>query len=631
MATEKGLSGFDVRAAVTEWNRLLPLWVYKVYVIFPGVMVIRLHGKEHARHQLLIEPGRRAHLTGHPVSPPKNPPAFAMLLRKYLAGGRVLGIRQHGIQRIITFDIGKHERTYHLVIELFDQGNIILCDEDYRIIQPFSIHRFKERDVVTGAQYVFPPEGPATSGQEAFAEVLARDGRDIVRALAVGAMLGGQYAEYLVKSAGIEKATPASDADAALLHQAVADLLKRAETVIEPVMTRKECLPFPLDGSPGGREYALFNEALDAFYPPVSQARQGPAGAKEKVSREARIRAQQEAAVAKFNRNIARCERAVDAIYSNYPFVQELLATLQEARLSRSWQEIEAILKSQERGPATKVLAVYPDRAAVDVDLGERVTLVVGESVEANAARYYEETKKFRRKIAGASAAMERVRTRPERKTVTLQTMKKRWFHRFRWFYTSDGVLVVGGRDASQNEELVKKYMEGGDLFVHADVHGASVVIVKGTTARMDEVAAFAASYSGAWRSGHFSADVYSATPGQVSKTPESGEYVSRGSFIIRGERTYYRDVPLGVAIGLQRTPELGVIGGPQSAVKLRASPAVELRPGRFEPNDIAKKVLRILKEKVPADEQRGMKAVLNTEAVAAFVPPGGSDVLEEE
>jgi len=190
---------------------------------------------------------------------------------------------------------------------------------------------------------------------------------------------------------------------------------------------------------------------------------------------------------------------------------------------------------------------------------------------------------------------------------------------------------VVGGRDASQNEELVKKYMEGGDLFVHADVHGASVVIVKGTTARMDEVAAFAASYSGAWRSGHFSADVYSATPGQVSKTPESGEYVSRGSFIIRGERTYYRDVPLGVAIGLQRTPELGVIGGPQSAVKLRASPAVELRPGRFEPNDIAKKVLRILKEKVPADEQRGMKAVLNTEAVAAFVPPGGSDVLEEE
>ncbi|OPX67494.1 MAG: hypothetical protein A4E37_01382 [Methanoregulaceae archaeon PtaB.Bin056] len=631
MATEKGLSGIDVRAAITEWNRLLPLWVYKVYIISPGVMVIRLHGKEHARHQILIEPGRRAHLTAHPISPPKNPPAFAMLLRKYLQGGRVLGIRQHGIQRILIFDVGKHDRVYHLVVELFDQGNIVLCDDDYHIIQPFSTHRFREREVVAGACYAFPPEGPATSGFEAFAGFLANEERDVVRALAVGAMLGGPYAEYVVKAAGIDKTTPASGADPSLLYKAVTELLSRAETGIAPVMNSRECLPFALDTGARGGDFSLFNEALDAFYPPSGSKSQGPEKQKEKVSREARIRAQQEAAVAKFNKNIARCERAVDAIYSNYPFVQELLGTLQDARRSRSWQEIEAILKSQASGPATKVLAVYPDRAAVDVDLGERVTLVVGESVEANASRYYEEIKKFRRKIAGASTAMERVAARPERKVVTLPLMKKRWYHRFRWFYTSDGVLVVGGRDASQNEELVKKYMEGGDLFVHADVHGASVVIVKGSTAHMDEVAVFAASYSGAWRSGHFSADVYSATPGQVSKTPESGEYVSRGSFIIRGERTYYRDVALGVAIGLQRAPELGVIGGPPSAVRSRVSAVVELRPGRFEPNDIAKKVLRILKEKVPADEQRGMKAVLNTEAVAAFVPPGGSDILEEE
>ena len=39
--------------------------------------------------------------------------------------------------------------------------------------------------------------------------------------------------------------------------------------------------------------------------------------------------------------------------------------------------------------------------------------------------------------------------------------MKKLWYHRFRWFVTSDGVVVLGGRDASQNEELVKKYMGG--------------------------------------------------------------------------------------------------------------------------------------------------------------------------
>jgi hypothetical protein len=205
--------------------------------------------------------------------------------------------------------------------------------------------------------------------------------------------------------------------------------------------------------------------------------------------------------------------------------------------------------------------------------------------------------------------------------------LKKLWYHRFRWFVTSDGVVVLGGRDAGQNEELVKKYMAGGDLFVHADVHGASVVIVKGKTEHMDEVAQFAASYSGAWRSGHFSADVYSALPSQVSKTPESGEFVSRGSFIVRGERTYYRNVPLAVGIGIMIEPTTAIIGGPPAVIRRKTRTFVELKPGQFEPNDVAKKVLRVLREKFSDDEIKALKGILNTEQVAAFVPPGGSDI----
>jgi hypothetical protein len=170
--------------------------------------------------------------------------------------------------------------------------------------------------------------------------------------------------------------------------------------------------------------------------------------------------------------------------------------------------------------------------------------------------------------------------------------------------------------------------MGGQDLFVHADVHGASVVIVKGKTEHMDEVAQFAASYSGSWRSGHFSADVYSALPAQVSKTPESGEFISRGSFIVRGERTYYRNVPLAVGIGLMLEPHAAVIGGPPSAIKGKTKAYIELKPGQFEPNDVAKKVLRILKQNVSDEEEKALKGILNTTQVAAFVPPGGSDIV---
>jgi hypothetical protein len=115
-----------------------------------------------------------------------------------------------------------------------------------------------------------------------------------------------------------------------------------------------------------------------------------------------------------------------------------------------------------------------------------------------------------------------------------------------------------------------------------------------------------------------------------VSKTPEAGEYVSRGSFIVRGERHYERNVPLGIAIGLSVSPALAVIGGPPGPVRARSRVFVTLKPGQFEPNDTARKVLRLLREMLPEEEQKGLSGVLHTEAVAAFVPAGGSDIVEE-
>ena len=42
--------------------------------------------------------------------------------------------------------------------------------------------------------------------------------------------------------------------------------------------------------------------------------------------------------------------------------------------------------------------------------------------------------------------------------------------------------LQLGGRDAQQNELIVKRYMREGDIYVHADLHGASSVVIKNPT-----------------------------------------------------------------------------------------------------------------------------------------------------
>lgn len=625
MASEQGMSGIDTRAITGELVGKLPLWIDKVYQFDSHTLAIRLNGENKARYQFIIEAGRRAHFVKNLPEPPKNPPQFAMLLRKHLSGGKVLAIRQHGLERIIVFSIGKGTTTFHLIIELYDEGNVILTDEKYEIIKPLRHHRFKDREVIPRVLYTLSPSDP-TASEENLAAALKNDDRDLVRALAIGCMLGGTYAEYICGKAGLDKTIPAASANPVAVFrelQALSDALIYAQN---PVVTKKHCEPVDLLGEPEAQHFPTFSKALEAFFP-LTKAERKTAEARPKLSKEERILKYQKSAIKKFDDKIEKTEAIVSAMYENYAFVTQVITSLDAASKRHSWQEIEKRLKDSQSDTAKKIVAFHPEDASVDIDIGKIVRIYVHEGLEQNAGRYHDVIKKFRKKKAGALAAMKTVPAIKNVRKRDFVPMKKLWYHRFRWFLTSDGVVVLGGRDASQNEELVKKYMTGGDLFVHADVHGASVVIVKGKTEKMDEVVQFAASYSGAWRSGHFSADVYSVLPSQVSKTPESGEFIVRGSFIVRGERTYYRNVPLAVGIGLMLEPHAAVIGGPPSVIQSRTKAYLELRPGQYEPNDVAKKVLRVLKQKVTDEEGKALKAILNTEQVAAFVPPGGSDI----
>src|SRR5208337_4630925 len=176
MASEQGMSGIDVMAMAFELSGKLPLWVDKVYQFDTRTLAVRLNGENKAKYQLIIEAGRRAHLVKDLPEPPKNPPQFAMLLRKYISGGKVLAIRQHGLERILIFDIGKGNLVYHLIIELFDEGNIILADESNIIVKPLRHHRFRDREVVPGVAYTLGTTDP-TASLENIAAVLAADDR----------------------------------------------------------------------------------------------------------------------------------------------------------------------------------------------------------------------------------------------------------------------------------------------------------------------------------------------------------------------------------------------------------------------------------------------------------------------
>lgn len=632
MATIQGMSGVDVSAVTQELSSLLPLWIGKIYQYDNLTFGVRLNGENKARHNLYLVKGVRTHLVSQLPDAPKNPSGFSMYLRKFLEGGKVLKVEQKGIERVLIITIGKGPSEFRLIIEMFDEGNLILTDKEYLIQNALSLRTFKEREIKPGVLYQMETIDPSKLSYEEFADLITSEDADIVRALAIKMQLGGIPSEEVCAMAQVSKSMPAKFAAEAQLrpvYEAMLSYLSEIITNPEPVLDAKGAFPRPSLVREPKEHFATFSEALEAYYPkPISKT---VTETKVRLSKEERIRKQQEDALVKFEKKIIEATEISEIIYTHYGEVQETIDVLALASQKFSWQEISGVLKESDAPAAKRIISLNPADASVVLDLGEKhkVTIYVHESLEANVGRYYDVVKKFRAKKEGAKRAMERAITHPEKaRPKAPAKMKPKWYHRFRWMETTDKILVIGGRNADQNEELVKKYMQGGDIFLHADVFGASVVLVKGETKYMDEAVQFAASYSRLWAGGVVSGDVISAKPSQVSKTPESGEYVAHGSFVIRGERIYYRNVPLEIAIGIRTTPTLAVIGGTSSVVENQCEKFVKLVPGTFEGNDVAKKVLRRLKDSFPESEQKLLKSILNTESVAAFVPPGGSDIL---
>lgn len=155
--------------------------------------------------------------------------------------------------------------------------------------------------------------------------------------------------------------------------------------------------------------------------------------------------------------------------------------------------------------------------------------------------------------------------------SVTVAERKPFWFEKFHWFITSDNYLVLAGRDAHQNETLVKRYLRPGDAYLHADVFGASSCILRAKRKRIPcpsknkkystkvlplseqalrEAGHFTICNSSAWSTKMITSAWYVESH-QVSKTAPSGEYLTVGSFMVRGKKNYLQPVQLEMGLGI--------------------------------------------------------------------------------
>eukprot|EP00058_Branchiostoma_floridae_P011332 XP_002596820.1 hypothetical protein BRAFLDRAFT_116214 [Branchiostoma floridae] len=127
-------STVDLRAILTEIkDSVLGMRVANVYDIDNKTYLIKLV-KTDEKKMLLLESGTRLYATSFDW--PKNmmPSGFSMKLRKHLRTRRLISIQQLGSDRIVDMQFGENEAAYHLIVELYDRGNLILTDYEYTIL-----------------------------------------------------------------------------------------------------------------------------------------------------------------------------------------------------------------------------------------------------------------------------------------------------------------------------------------------------------------------------------------------------------------------------------------------------------------------------------------------------------------
>jgi predicted ribosome quality control (RQC) complex YloA/Tae2 family protein len=638
---ERGLASFDIYTIVSELQDVIGCYMEKIYQLSRSEILMRVQQKtENHREAIFVRNGELFCRTMQLFDAPEKPSLFAMTLRKYLLNGKISEVTQYEFDRIIILKIGRKEGEYSLVCELFSKGNIILCNPEGRIIRPLIKQEWSSRLIKSGELYTPPPAqtNPFTLSEQRFHEILTKSAKDLVRTLATSVNLSGLYAEELCVRAGVDKNTKGAELDEQSVKRLYEELQKFLilfqEKKFQPVLVKKngalvDILPFPFQSytDVDYERIESFSKGLELLIPAHKTMKPQETIHQKYIEKLGRQLAQQEELIEEFKKNISQKRLEGDLLYLNFESCTNLLNDITIVlKQKEKEEEIKRIgqnpLVTQFDPTANELVVRLHDEAGRTVD----VTLDFRKSVAENAMMKYEESKKLQEKLKGAYEAVAQTKqdletlqkTKVEEKKQIVRQKKQLWFERFRWFISTEGNIIVAGRDTASNDVVVKKYLSDGDRYAHADIHGAPSCVIKSkgindeklpiSEKTLQEACLFAAAYSRAWNQ-YGEAQAYWVLPEQVSKTPESGEYVPKGAFIIRGKRNYCR-CPLEVAVGLiQIGDEEKLMGGPVAAVAARAPRYAILAPGVTKKSVIAKQFAKVFN--------------VSTDTVEKVLPPG--------
>ncbi|MCL4314646.1 MAG: NFACT family protein [Candidatus Thermoplasmatota archaeon] len=600
---DKKESSLDIHAILTRYRSTIEgAFIKKVYHAPPKTFILQLYRSDHGRIDLFIQIDRGIYVGEKREE--IQPTQMAMNLRKLLVDQKIRSVRQINFDRVL--EICTYQEI-SLIAEFFREGNLIVCS-DGKIEMAVHQREWKNRKIVKGEKYVPPTDfDPVAASDDNIAEIFRNSTGTIVQTLASRLNLGGDIAEEVCLRAGVDKRKMAKESveEISGLRNALNEIISEAENgkgyvyhesgTISPVRMSHLNEPF---------------EEVEDFAAEVSKRMSEAEETQEDISLKRRMESQQKT-IEEYLKKAESMAQAGSIILQHLKTVEEMLNTAR--RIDRG-MDSTGISQNFKLDRGRKIL---------DAEIaGTQITLDIRKSAGENANFYFSESKDYRKKAENARIALENsIRSSISEEKKKRSRKRRFWFEKYRWTFTISGHIIVSGRDRKTNEMVVKKHLESNDIYVHADLYGAPSTVIKasnGTRAddlSIREACIFAISNSRAWTAGIASGSAYWVFPEQVSKSPESGEYVSTGSWIIRGKRNYLFNLPLELYIGMinYEGDELPMVSASADNPMFTGKP-LKIVPSKDPRAKAVKKIASSLG--------------LNPEEVDPLLPPGGSLIV---
>ena len=592
-------------------------YVSSINAITKSSLFLRLH---HPMQEdiMLVLSTRGIWITRRRFKPVEENNSLEKIAQKEIERARLELIEQVGSERIVTLKFRHPDGKVRIVVgEFFGDGNIIICNEIMHIIAILNPIHVRHRTLSVGLRYVYPPARGVDVFNITLDQMLSlRDAAknlDVLRWIGRNISMPKKFVEEVINRAGVKvdkHAAQLSDDEVSKIYDTIKNIAnevsaggKNHEPIVIMLNDKpQEALPIITQEAANAAKMIRENniKKVASYMDAVDEVLSSEIMDIGRSSRTVELDRQ----IAVLEHDLEEQNKAKETVLQKAAAIRKLASEL----MALSYQGSDGIADVLSKHSASlvtekgiKYIEVAGEQVKMQPNLAKASSMLFARakemergnaSIEEARAKILEQIGKLRSETAAI-----------HKKVIVKEHISREWYERYRWFITTDGLLVIGGRDASSNSALIRKHLTEHDIVFHAEVHGSPFFIIKNAAtfaatqegtidSSLHQVAQATISFSRAWKDGLSSADAYWVMAEQVKKGAPTGQFLPKGSFVIEGKRNYIKGVELRLAIGImQLNNRETLLCGPEEAIKKRSIFYGVLLQGGMDPMNAAKRV----------------------------------------